>query len=152
MLVTLRKSPTCRGEAKRAVPPVGITWLGTHGIVPEGFAHQVPDKDAAGVPYLGHPGPGLAHGQTQVFRRVLVGQVEGLLNVAHDDDAAVGRQALRDDLAAAQPGRLGLHLRRHRRGHRPRGRQEDGAGQGVVLGLGQQVGGNQGRVRASRRP
>ncbi len=81
-----------------------------------------------------------------MLRREGVGQRRRLGQVGGDDDAPLTGQRRGDDVVAAERLHLPGHFALHRLGQRARGRQQDGRGQRVVLGLGQQVGRHPGRV------
>ena len=52
--------------------------------------------------HLAEPGPRVAHGQTQVFARKGVGQVDSLIEVGRFDNPAARGQRLFDDRAAGE--------------------------------------------------
>ena len=81
-----------------------------------------------------------------MFRRVAVRQVDGRRDVGHQYDESVRGEGLPRDVRALQRGELQRQLFEHRMGeHRAVGDQ-DGAGHRVVLGLSEEIGGDQLRV------
>ena len=81
-----------------------------------------------------------------MLRRVAVREVDGRRDVGHEDDQAVRGQGLPRDIRALERCELQRQLFEHRMGeHRAVGDQ-DGAGHRVVLGLSQQIGGDELRI------
>ena len=76
-----------------------------------------------------------------MLRRDDVARLNGLVQIGADDDLAVVVHAGAGDGGAGQLRDLGFQLRLYGLGQRLAVRHEDGAGQLVVLGLAQQVGG-----------
>ena len=88
---------------------------------------------------------GLVEGELHVLRRNQVDQA-GRGVERRDHDGAVGSPGGARDLAGLQANQLALHGLRHGGGEGRVVGDQDGLGVGVVLGLGQQVGGDPVRV------
>ena len=90
--------------------------------------------------------PRIGHQQAQVLGRVRVRQLDRLVQVGGEHDAAPVGQRRGGDLRPAQRLQLAPQLDGHRLGQRARRGEQDRRGQHVVLGLRQQVGRGPGRV------
>ena len=98
-------------------------------------------EQAARVAYLVHRRLLVGHDERHVLRRVLVGQRDRDRQVLGQDDAPPILERLQRDGAAGQGGGLPRHDGRHRPGDALARRDQHRRGDGVVLGLGEQVGG-----------
>ena len=124
----------------------GHDVAGAGDVVAQHLKGMLAEEQAARVLDPRRPGPRVAHGQAQVLGGILVGQGHGLVQVARQHNARGALKGLGDDRGPFQR----LDLPRHLGLHGPRQRlarcQQDGGGQHIVLGLGQQVGRHPGRV------
>ncbi len=97
-----RKSKTEVLEKVWAKPPVGSTALVPTVVVADAEGRVWPDQDFARVFQAWQQGEGFAHLHFEVFGRVLVDEVDGLLHTSGQHDAArsLGRfKAGLDELA-----------------------------------------------------
>ena len=115
-------------------------------VVPHHLRRVAPEKDGARAAHPREQRLRLGHRELQVLRRESVRHVHRLGEAPGEHESAVGSERARRDLPAGQgrelPGRLLLDGVEQRGG----GRQQHRARHGVVLGLGEEVGGDEGGV------
>ena len=70
----------------------------------------MPQEDRASVTDAGQQGPGVAHGEPQMFRRQAVHDMAGLLQGLDANQRAVALQGGADDVGALQAGKLPVHV------------------------------------------
>ncbi len=137
------------GETETAVgarPAVGgEDVIRAAGVVAERFRRPRAEKNGAGRGEVAQHRARLAHLQDQVLRRIAVGDFDSLGARGGEEHAALLQRA-EGDCAAWESGELAvelaLHLRREARGES----HEHDLRVGAVLGLREQVRGDEGRV------
>ena len=70
-------------------------------------------EDRAGVTDAGQQGPGVAHGEAQMFRRQAIRDLAGLFQGLDANQRAVALQGGADDVGALQAGKLPVHVGLH---------------------------------------
>jgi len=78
-----------------------------------------------------------------MLRGIFVRELDGVVDVVDEDAATAVLECLPRDLAALHRSELALDLPGHLLREPVRGREEDRTGEGVVLGLSEQIGGDQ---------
>ena len=120
---------------------------GAGEVVAEGLARVLAQKDPARVLHPAEPGVGVLDREAEVLGGVEVRKLQGLLKVLHEHDSPVFQSAPRH-LFPGKVFELVLEGFLHRvREGLARG-EEPGLGEPVVLGLGEEVGGDELGVRA----
>ena len=138
----MRNSYTLTPLAKRAVVLVGRQWLGTGHVVAGGDRGMGADEHGAGVGQPGQHGVGVGHLQVDVLGGEPVGQRDQAVHIVADDQGRV----VAERLLQRGHSRAVLHLHRDLGGDgvgELAARREQEAAAGVVLGLGDQVGGDE---------
>ena len=115
-------------------------------VIAENLKRMLAEEQPARVFDFGNPRPRVAHGQAQMLRRIIVGERDGLREVAGEDDAGVALEGLGDDVGARERFEEIRDLRLDSPRQRLARSQQDGRGEEIVLGLRQQVGGDPRRV------
>ena len=108
-------------------------------IVAQGFGRVASEKHRARVLHLLKQGEGFVHVQLQVLGCDLVCDLERLVKVVDQNDLSVVFNGGIGDRKARQELYLPVDLLLHSFGERRTVRDEDGGGEHVVLGLGQQI-------------
>ena len=146
------KSSTPRPDEKRAERAVGSTWFEPGHVVADRLRRVAAEEDRAGVADLRREALGVVRLDLQVLGRDRVGERHGVVELADQDHGAEiaprggGDRATRQGFQLTLDGALHLVCERRIVGDQDRLRG------GVVLGLGQQIGGDPFRIaRRGRR-
>ena len=116
--------------------------VGSGKVIAQGFGAVAAQEDGAGVFDLVQIVKGLVHADLQVLRGDLVGDLHGGVQVVSHDDLAIGVDGGAGDFLPAELGQLLLDGGLNGPGQRLAVGDEDGGGVLVVLGLAEQVGGD----------
>mmetsp|Transcript_10125 Transcript_10125/g.30317 ORF Transcript_10125/g.30317 Transcript_10125/m.30317 type:complete len:201 (-) Transcript_10125:1002-1604(-) len=116
--------------------------VGAGGVVPHRLGSPGPQEHAAGVVHQGKPFLRVLGVDDQVLRCVPVAELHGFRLGVDADDAGVGER-LAGGVTAGQGVALGVHLPLHRLQVHPRQRHQHHLTVRPMLGLGQQVGGDE---------
>ena len=116
--------------------------VGPGQIVPQSLRAVSAHKDGTGVAEPGQIIKGLVHAKLQVLRGDLVGDVDGLAEIVSHDDLAITVNGGPGDFGTVQLRNLDFQLCLYRLCQLHRVGDQHGAGQLVVLCLGEQIGGN----------
>ena len=117
--------------------------IGAGGVVAGGFGTVRADEDAAGVTDFGEQ---RRVGNAQVFGREAVGDLDGFIERAHQDDGGVLGDRFARDGGGGERGQLALDFSGDGGGQALGGGEQDGGGVHIVLGLRQHVGGEVARI------
>jgi hypothetical protein len=120
--------------------------VGAAAVVAHGLGRPRTQEHGAGIAHLAEPVARSCHLQDQVLRSVAVAHLEGGVEIRDQQHAALGHRA-RGDRAARQGRHLPLDLGDARHGHGARRGDEHDLRVLAVLGLRQQVRGDEGRAR-----
>ena len=135
-VMSLTKSLTLRPPRTRAMAAGGQRVIGSGDVVAHGLRRPAADEDRAGVPNPFEVAGGV---DGQMLGSDAVGEGAGFVRCGCDDDQAVADRALR--LLGCRGAQFVSAITALAR--RRAGRDEDGDGFRIVLGLGDEVGGDE---------
>ena len=134
------------GGAEAGGASGGHYVAGSSDVVPHDLWRKLPQEETAGVFHPSHPGPGVGDHQAEVLRRHSVGQLHRLSNIRHQYRLPLARQGAAGQLLPRHTHQLPFQLLLHTPHQLKGGGHQDGRSHGVVLGLGDEIGGAKGRV------
>ena len=126
--------------------PGGHDVAGPGGVVADRLDGVLADEDAAGVRHVLHRVGGDREVEAEVLGRELVREVDCFGDALGEDDAAAGFEALAGDGGAVEGREAFVDGLRDGFGEISGVREEDGGGELVVLGAGEEVGGDEGGI------
>ena len=129
------------GEAGGAAG--GHDVRGSGDVVAEGLGRGLADEESAGVADVADALVRVLDDEGEVLGGVLVGDGEGFVEVGDEGEAASGSEGVEGNVAAGEIGGLLEELGCDRLGQGFAGGDQDGGSEVVVLGLGEEVGGDE---------
>ena len=106
------------GETSSAFRRHDVT--GASNVVSQYLEAALTDKDTAGILNPAHQRPGICGQQTQMLRRIRIGQLYSLFQIRGNDDAPASSQRSSRDIGPAQGLQLASHLCLNLAGQAPR--------------------------------
>ncbi len=121
-----------------------MVWPGD--VIADGLGRVAAEKHRAGMFDAGEKRWQIGGGDLQMLGCDFVDECGRVRKLAHDDDGAMVLPRARRDVAAGKDCELAFHFFRHGIGERGIIGDQDRLRRGIVFGLGEQIGGDPGRI------